>query len=131
MTKHLLDSNVLILALRSQTEALDSLEQLQAEEIPYISVATRTEVLAGMRPYEGERTLELLASFASLPVSTSIADRAGRLIYDHACRGIQVSFPDALIAATALEHDLILVTTNVKHFPMLEGRVRALFPTEQ
>ena len=131
MTKHLLDSNVLILALRSQPEALDSLEQLQAEEVPYISVATRTEILAGMRPYEEERTLELLASFVSLPVGTSIADRAGRLIYDHACQGIRISFPDALIAATALEHDLILVSTDVKHFPMLEGRVRALFPARQ
>jgi predicted nucleic acid-binding protein len=55
----------------------------------------------------------------TLSVNKFIADRAGRMIYNYARQGFQVSFPDALIAATALEHGLTLVTTNVKHFTML------------
>ncbi len=128
MTDHLLDSNILILALRSQTAALDLLDQLRVEGDVFTSVAVRTELFAGMRPHEESRTLELLTSLVNLPVTIFIADRAGRLIYDYARRGFQVSFPDALIAATALEHDLTLVTTNARHFPMLEGRLRVLFP---
>jgi len=31
-------------------------------------------------------------------------------------KGIGFNAPDGLIAATALEHDLTLVTRNVKHF---------------
>jgi len=127
---YLLDTSVLILHLRGTPEVSALLTQWAATQHDlYISTAVRTEVLAGMHPREEKRTMVLLDSLTSLPVGTAIADRAGRLIYNHARRGIQVSFPDALIAATALEHDLILVTTNVKHFPMLEGRVRKPFPS--
>lgn len=116
---YLLDTNILILALRSDLKALDFLDVLDRKrERVCISVATRTEVLAGMRPHEEERTMELLDSLENLPVDEAIADRAGRLIYQYARQGVQFSFPDALIAATALHHDLTLATTNPKHFPV-------------
>ncbi len=124
---YLLDTNILILALRSDLKALDFLDVLDRKrERVCISVATRTEVLAGMRPHEEERTMELLDSLENLPVDEAIADRAGRLIYQYARRGIQLSFPDALIAATALHHDLTLATTNSKHFPMPDLRLHPL-----
>jgi predicted nucleic acid-binding protein len=49
-------------------------------------------------------------------VNNRIADRAGRLINELARRGVQLAFPDALIAATALELDLSVMTTNTAHF---------------
>lgn len=127
MAEHLLDTNILILALRSVPKALDFLDVLdQKRERTCISVATRTEVLAGMRHHEEERTMELLDSLENLPVDEAIADRAGRLIYQYARQGVQLSFPDAVIAATALHHDLTLTTTNPKHFPMPELRLYPL-----
>jgi len=90
----------------------------------YISAVTRAEILAGMRPREEQMTMELLASLSNLPVTTDVADRAGRLIYTAGRQGVQTSFPDALIAATALEHDLTIVTTNVRHFEELGASVR-------
>ncbi len=126
MADYLLDTNVLVLALRSVPKALDFLDALERrQEFAGISVVTRTEILAGMRPHEEERTMALLDSLINLYVDEAIADRAGRLIYQYARQGIQLSFPDALIAATALQHDLTLVTTNVKHFPMPDLRVHA------
>jgi len=123
---YLLDSNVLILHLRERPEITALLAQWGKEGTLYISVATRTEILAGMRPHEEEHTMELLDSLENLPVDEAIADRAGRLIYQHARQGVQFSFPDALIAATALHHDLTLVTTNPRHFPMPDLRLHPL-----
>lgn len=123
MADYLLDSNVLILHLRERPEITALLTRWGKEGTLYISVATRTEIVAGMRPHEEERTLELLDSLENLPVDEAIADRAGRLIYQYARQGIQLSFADALIAATALEHDLTLATTNPKHFPIPELRL--------
>lgn len=129
MADYLLDSSVLILHLREDPEVVALLTRWATQYELYISVVTRTEILAGMRPREERPTINLLNSLTNLTVDRFIADRAGQLIYDYARRGFQVSFPDALIAATALENDLTLVTTNTQHFPMLEKRVRALFPS--
>jgi len=114
-----LDTNVLILALRGNPQALDLIDQLRQEGDLCISVVTRTEILAGMHPHEEKLTMALLASLRSLPLTADMADHAGRWIYDHARKGIQISCPDALIAATVVEHGLTLVTTNAVHFPML------------
>ena len=127
MADYILDSNILIFALRSDPKALDFMDALEREkEGMYISVATRTEILAGMGPHEEETTMALLDSLISLPVDAAIADRAGRMIYQYARQGIQFSFADAVIAATALQHDLTLATGNAKHFPVPELRVDPL-----
>jgi predicted nucleic acid-binding protein len=78
MTSHLLDSNVLILALRSRPAVLDWLDAVGSHDLHGISVVTRTEILAVMRPYEEDRTMDLVESFISFPVTPDIADRAGR-----------------------------------------------------
>ena len=126
MNNYLLDTNMLVLHLRGEHGVPTLLDRWSQSHELYISVTTRVEILAGMRPAEESVTIHLLNSMNSLPVSQSIADRAGRLIYEQARRGHQVSFPDALIAATALEHDLTLVTTNARHFPMLDKQVTPL-----
>jgi predicted nucleic acid-binding protein len=51
-----------------------------------------------------------------LPVTESIAERWGHLAARAKQQGIAVKVVDAVIAATALEHGLTLVTRNVKDF---------------
>ncbi len=124
MADHLLDSNVLILHLRERPEMTALLTQWGEEGTLCISVVSRTEILAGMHPHERERTTALLDSLANLPVDEAVADRAGHLIYQYAHQGIEFSFPDALIAAVALNHDLTLATTDPRHFPVPELRLQ-------
>lgn len=51
-----------------------------------------------------------------LPVTHSIADRWGALDGHRQLMGTPLNTADGLIAATALEHDLTVVTRNVKDF---------------
>jgi predicted nucleic acid-binding protein len=67
----------------------------------------------------------ILAEFQEriLPVDASVAIR-----YSHLKTVRTTEVPDGLIAATALEHDLILVTHNVRHFSDLGVRLLNPFP---
>lgn len=129
MPRALLDTNILIFALRRNMAALELLERLRQRDDASISVVTRAEILAGMRPREETITLALLNSLRNLPVTDAVADQAGRLIYRLARNGIQLSFPDALIAATAIVHDLAIITTNAAHFAPTGARVEPWRPT--
>jgi predicted nucleic acid-binding protein len=51
-----------------------------------------------------------------LPVTYSVADRWGILDGECQLRGTPLNTADGMIAATALEHDLTVVTRNVKDF---------------
>ena len=63
-----------------------------------------------------------------LPVSTTISDRARQLIDAYALSH-NLQMGDALIAATALEHGLVVLTANTKHFCSIEGlKVEAFVP---
>jgi predicted nucleic acid-binding protein len=111
-----LDASVAIDYLRGRAEALEVVEasdELLASEI------TRYEVLAGTRPGEEEPTEDLLALPSWIDVDETIARRAAALAreFRHSFSGVEDA--DYLIAATAIEVGGRLLTTNVKHFPML------------
>lgn len=83
------------------------------------SLVTRCELFAG-REREEEAVRMLLTSLREIPIDRAIAERAGRLR-----RGSPLLTPDALIAATAIEHGLELVTRNRHDFEGIPGlRVR-------
>jgi hypothetical protein len=58
----------------------------------------------------------LLESMTDVPVDAAVAERAGRIR-----RTTSVRLPDALIAASAIEHRLILVSRNVRDFAGIKG----------
>ena len=78
------------------------------------SVITRCELFAGRDDPQYLRIL--LAPMHEIPLDTSIAERGGVLK-----RTVQLQTPDALIAATALEHELALMTRNRRHFDRVPG----------
>ena len=79
------------------------------------SVVTRCELFAGSNVDETALHL-LLAPFAELTVDRAVAEHAGRIR-----RETGTHIADALIAATALEHGLTLVTRNLRHFERVAG----------
>ncbi|MFN8493471.1 MAG: type II toxin-antitoxin system VapC family toxin [Caldilineaceae bacterium] len=126
MTNYLLDTNILIQQLRSRPTLVDLATRLPDQDGMYISAITYAEVMAGMHVHEDARTQHTLNACVCLPVNQFIADQAGRWIYQYARRGLQLTLADALIAATAHMEQLTLVTTNTRHFPMPELKLRTL-----
>lgn len=83
------------------------------------SVITRCELYAGHETDE-TRVDAFLASLNEIAVERAVAMRAGRLR-----RGVALRTPDAIIAATAIEHGLQLVTRNIRDFGAIRGlRIR-------
>src|SRR5207302_1547600 len=79
------------------------------------SVVTRCELLAGQSA--DERAIDLvLDAMREYPVDRRVAERAGRIR-----RRFGLRTPDALVAATALENDLTLVSRNGRDFAGVRG----------
>jgi predicted nucleic acid-binding protein len=122
----LLDSTVLIDALRSKFRRRESLLKLiSAEHELATSVINVAEIYAGMRDAERFEVEALLRPLLILNVTPEIAVRSGELRRTWRRKGVALALMDTLIAATALEHNFALMTSNATHFPMEE---LTLFP---
>lgn len=115
----LLDTSVVIDLLRALPAALSYARQL--EEAPVCSEITRVEVLRGVRGAERGDTERAFRTMRWVGLDEAIARLAGEMGRAWRRSHPGISTADLVIAATAQETDLELVTLNVRHFPMLEG----------
>jgi len=132
VTGFLLDTNVLseFVRIGEPDRHVDRWLKTTAEESLFASVLTFAEIRRGIEllpPGKRRTQLEqwqddLVSSFEMrlFPVTKAIADRWAILAARTHRKGITLANIDGLIAATALEHDLTLVTRNVKDFTGVE-----------
>jgi predicted nucleic acid-binding protein len=118
MSDCLLDSGILIRHLRDHKGYPQLVRRITDNAVGYISSFTRLEIVRGMHAHEQQKTFDLIDSFITIPMTGEIADLAGELIRSWRTRGIILGDADAVIAASALRHNIPLVTTNARHFPM-------------
>ena len=118
----LLDTSVAIDHLRGSPPAVDLLSGLiGAEESLLASEIVRFELLAGVREKEVEALEQFFSALSWVPVGEEVARAAGTLAQRHRRAHSGIYDADYLIAATALLLDAELLTTNVRHFPMIAG----------
>ena len=114
----ILDSDILIELLRGRDLTIASrFELLLSGAIPlWYSAVSAAEIEQGARENELEAISALLAFFTCLPADCAIAAEAGEILkrFRKSC---PMGLGDALIAATAIRHDLVLWTRNRKHYP--------------
>ena len=118
---YLLDTNACIRVLNGSSERLVTRLRSHAPSEVRLSSVTRAELLFGARrSARVAENLRLLASFfapfVSLPFDDACAERYGVVRASLAAAGKPIGPNDLLIAATALAHDLTLVTHNVREF---------------
>lgn len=117
-----LDTSVAIDHLRGAKPAVDLLGRLIGDEEPVVaSEVVRFELVAGVRDDELEALEQFFSALSWFPVDEDITRTAGSLARKHRRAHSGIDDADYLIAATALVLDSDLLTTNVRHFPMLAG----------
>lgn len=125
VTTYLLDTTVLVDHLRHPGVLTRFLSVLVADGHDLAtSCVSFAEVERGIRPGERKAADALLDRLAFLPTNKEAAWRAGRYLADLSRRGRTLQLGDALIAGTARAHGAVLVTHNVRDFPMRDIRVQ-------
>lgn len=122
---YLLDTNIISELVRAKPAkaVLAWFDEVPSEAL-HISVLTLGEIRKGIEQMEEGARREKLRMWLEhdlvtwfdqrvLPIDVAVADRWGRLV---AQIGRPVPSIDSLLAATALHHELRLVTRNVKDF---------------
>jgi len=124
----LFDTDVLIWALRGNLPAAEAIDR---ENERFISVINYLELLQGSRD---KNELRLVRSFIKdlgfniLPLSGNIGHRACVYMEEYTLKtGLRLA--DALLAATAVEHQLLFFSANIKHYRQIsELKLKAFRP---
>jgi len=115
MTSYLTDTTVLIDHIRGQTSATRFISQNR----PYISIVCQAELIQGSKDKSSLiLNQKLCEKLNIIPISERTSLLAIRLISEHFLSH-HLEFLDALIAATAINLSLTLVTSNAKHFSFI------------
>ena len=125
---YLADSDIIIDFLKNKQQGISIFKRISGEDIK-MSIASWIEIMYGIKKSKiaGQKQLgefrQLLESrqVNILPLEEIIADEFVSLKLDLEKKGERLADFDLFIAATAVAHDLTLVTGNKKHFSRVPG----------
>ena len=110
MGGYLIDTNVIssYFSDKFSTDAAHFITS-RINESPYLSIITQIEALSGITPdLTKENFVKMFVrEHTILGIDIDIVERCGQLR-----REARIRTPDAIIAATAMVHDLILITSD-------------------
>lgn len=124
MARVLLDSTVLIDALRGRAAAERVAGLRRSGTEPWACVVSVEEIWRGLREGEESQARRLFSGLRLAPLGVSEGIRAGSWRRTFARRGVTIHQADCLIAAAAVSVGASLATANVGDFPMSEVDVQ-------
>lgn len=118
--KYLVDTDWVADYLKGREAAVELLTSLANDGLA-ISLVTYGEIYEGIyysrNPEKAEQGFRQFLRWVDvLPLNRDIMQRFARIRGKLRSQGMLIGDPDTLIAATAIHHDLLVVTRNVKHF---------------
>ncbi len=127
MTRYLLDTTALIDFSKGRAPARSRILQMieQGDELGVCCINV-AEFYSGLPPEQRSRWVEFFGALSYWGITREIAQRAGAWRNDYARQGRPLSTSDVLIAATAHTNRSIIMTNNVRDFPMPEVQALSL-----
>ena len=120
------DTDIFIWAQRGKEKAADLMEQAEQR---FLSVQTYMELLqCALNKAQHQQVKNFLTTFGFkvLPLTENIGHRAAIYVEEYSLSsGMRTG--DALIAATAVENNLILASSNAKHFKVIQDLQLIIF----
>lgn len=111
----LFDTDIFIWVQRGNTKAAAKINVAQER---YVSIQTYMELLQGAtnkKQHQYTKSFLIDLEFTVLPLTENIGHRAAVYIEEYSLSsGLRAG--DAIIAATAVENNIPLMTSNIKHF---------------
>ena len=126
MAPSLLDTDTLSDIMKKDPVVREKAIQYLSEEGQFtFSLITRYEILRGLKAKQAVKQIAAFNALSNastiLPLTDIIIDKAAG-IYAHLKQDGQIiNDADILIAATALTHNLVLITNNIGHFERIAG----------
>lgn len=119
----LLDTDIVIDFLRRRDYAQTLIKKWAGEGLLAISALTHLEIYQGIKSGEEEATRAFLDGLTTIDVDVQIARQAGQMLAGLRSKGVTVGLTDSIIAATALQLSVPLLTNNVVHYPFTDLKV--------
>jgi predicted nucleic acid-binding protein len=131
---YLLDTNIIseVLRRRPDPKVLARLREVAREQI-HASVITLFELRFGSMLRDDATNFwqkietDILPLVRWLDVDRSVASKAGDIAANLQRLGTPIGVNDCLIGGTALVHNLVLVSRNVRHFEKIRNLLREVW----
>lgn len=120
---YLVDTDIIIWIIRGEKKYVQWFDDLKEGTVLSISSISIAEIYKNVFPSELENTQDILNKFKVWDVTAIVAKRGG-LYWQHYEKKLKaLHIFDCIIAATAKEYNLSVLTLNTRHFPMSDIRV--------
>ncbi|MEK9149344.1 MAG: type II toxin-antitoxin system VapC family toxin [Candidatus Desantisbacteria bacterium] len=125
--KYFLDTTVLIDYLKGCEDVVDRIKHLARQgAILGCCCINITELYRGLREKEKQAAEKLINHLHYFEITPKTAKIAGEYQNEYGKKGITLSLANAIIGATAVTNKAVLLTANIKHYPMTELTVERL-----
>jgi tRNA(fMet)-specific endonuclease VapC len=113
----LIDTSIIIDHLRKKNKKHSQLYNIVGKYTLYISTITVFELYAGAINDQKKQDISNVLEYVNiLPFNKKTAQKSGELYLSLRKENQVIETKDLFIAATAISHDLVLMTLNLKHF---------------